>query len=247
MGALRRLMVRGFDRVLDHAADVLMPRLQERLLHPHTLLLAEAQRESADYIRQHMSGALVLTRRDDVIATAFARAPADGGVVEFGVGGGDSIRLIAQLAGASGRAVHGFDSFEGLPEDWPGRHEGKGHYGTGGHPPAVPANVTLHAGWFADTMPSFLHDNADNAAFIHIDCDLYASTRTVLEAMAPRIVPGTVILFDEYFNFFGWREHEFKAFHEFVDRFGVKYGYICWGYQQAAVRIEAISVGSPPR
>ncbi len=247
MGALRRLMVRGFDRILDHAADVLMPRLQHRLLHPHTILLAEAQRESADYVRLNMPDALVLTRRDDVIGTAFARAPDAGAVVEFGVGGGDSIRLIAKLAATSGRTVHGFDSFEGLPEDWAGRHEGKGHYGTGGRPPAVPANVTLHAGWFADTLPVFLGNNADSAAFIHIDCDLYASTRIVLEAMAPCIVPGTVILFDEYFNFFGWREHEFKAFREFVDRFAVKYDYICWGYQQAAVRIGAIAQNSRSR
>ena len=239
--ALRRLLAGGYDRLLNHAADVLLPRLQDRLFHPHTLLLAEAQRESADYIKSNMGDALILMRREEVIRTAFEHAPNDGCILEFGVGGGESIRLIAELAAASGRRVHGFDSFEGLPEDWPGRHEGKGHYGSGGRPPSVPANVDLHTGWFADTLPEFLNDNSAPAAFIHIDCDLYASTRTVLEVLAPRIRPGTVILFDEYFNFHTWREHEFKAFGEFVERFDVTYRYICCSHQQAAVRIETIS------
>ncbi len=243
-GGPRRLLARALDRVLNHAADVLAPRIEERMRHPHALLLAEAQREAADYIRAHMTDALVLSRRDDVIRTAFERAPTEGGVLEFGVGGGESIRMIADLAAANGRIVHGFDSFEGLPEDWPGRHEGKGHYATGGKPPSAPANVTFHAGWFSDTLPDYLRDHSGNAAFVHIDCDLYNSTRTVLEALAPHIAPGAVILFDEYFNYFNWREHEFKAFHEFVERHSVSYRYICWGYQQAAVRIESISAGA---
>jgi hypothetical protein len=239
---MRRILARAYDCLLNHAADILLPRLQDRLFHPHTLLLAEAQRQSADYIKSNMADALILMRREELIRTAFERAPVDGCIVEFGVGGGESIRLIAELAQAeeSSRRVHGFDSFEGLPEDWPGRHEGKGHYGSGGRPPSVPANVDFHTGMFADTLPGFLGDYPEPCAFIHIDCDLYASTVTVLEALAPRIAPGTVILFDEYFNFHNWREHEFRAFAEFVERFDVAYRYICCGHQQAAVRIETI-------
>ena len=52
-------------------------------------------------------------------------------------------------------------------------------------------------------------------AFLHLDVDRYSSTRTVLELLGDRIVPGTVIAFDEFFNYPGWREGEYRAFNEF--------------------------------
>ena len=38
-------------------------------------------------------------------------------------------------------------------------------------------------------------------AFLHIDGDLYASARSVLTLCESRIVPGTVLVFDEFFTF----------------------------------------------
>lgn len=236
--SLRRTLGAALDRLIDRATSRLLDRAQERLLHPHTLLLAEAQRDTADYIRERMAGALAIRRRSEVLRIALSRAPAEGLVLEFGVAGGDSIREIAGLVDS--RMVHGFDSFEGLPEDWPGRHEERGHYSTGGALPPVPANVRLHKGLFDATLPAFLAAEPGPAAFVHVDCDLYASTRIVLAALAPRLVPGTVILFDEYFNFVGWREHEFRAFQEFVAERRLGYRYLCWGYQQAAVIVETV-------
>ena len=52
-------------------------------------------------------------------------------------------------------------------------------------------------------------------------------------------MPGTVILFDEYFNFPNWERHEFKAFQEFVENYGIKYTYLAFARQQVAVRVEA--------
>lgn len=236
--SLRRTFGSLFDRAAARAIEALIDRTQERLLHPHTLLLAEAQREAADYARNRMGSALAVRRREEVIRIAFTRAPAHGMILEFGVAGGESIRQMASLAGS--RTVHGFDSFRGLPEDWAGRHEERGHYSTDGMLPHVPANVQLHSGLFAETLPDFVRDNAEPAAFVHIDCDLYTSTATVLEFLAPRITPGTVILFDEYFNFVGWQNHEFKAFQEFVSTRDVRYRYLCWGYQQVAVIVDSI-------
>ena len=233
---LRRCLSHVLDRLIDRLVGRLLDRAQERLLHPHTLLLTEAQRQSAEYARARMGAALALRRRDEVLRIAFSRAPAEGLILEFGVAGGDSIRLLARLAG--GRAVHGFDSFHGLPQDWPGRHEERGHYSTGGALPAVPASACLHAGLFDQTLPGFFAAHPGPAAFVHIDCDLYSSTRTVLEALAPRLIAGTIIVFDEYFNFVGWQEHEFKAFQDFVTQRGLRYRYLCWGYQQAAVILE---------
>jgi hypothetical protein len=185
-----------------------------------------------------MPGALAVTRREDALRIALGRAPADGLVLEFGVGGGDSIARIAALV--PGRAVHGFDSFEGLPEDWAGRHEERGHYSTGGVLPDVPANVVLHRGLFADTLPGFLAAHEGPCAFVHVDCDLYSSAKTVLDAVAPRLVPGTVILFDEYFNYPTWRDNEHRAFQEFAAARDVAFDYLLWGHQEVAVKIRSV-------
>jgi hypothetical protein len=78
-------------------------------------------------------------------------------------------------------------------------------------------------------------------AFLHVDCDLYSATKTVLEQVAPLLVEGTVIVFDEYFNYPGWQHREFKGCAEFIashDRLGYDYiGYIRNG-GQVAVRLK---------
>jgi hypothetical protein len=64
-----------------------------------------------------------------------------------------------------------------------------------------------------------------------------------MELLAPRLANGTVILFDEYFNYPNWEQHEFKAFQEFVSARHVKYTYLAFARQQVAVRIESIGNG----
>jgi len=161
-------------------------------------------------------------------------APKDGLVLEFGVRFGTTIRQVAELANQD---VHGFDSFEGLPEAW--HHEPKGSYSTHGVVPSVAENVILHDGWFEDTLPGFVEKYPDPVRFINMDCDLYSSTKTVLDSLARQIVPGTVLVFDEYIGHEKWREHEFKAFQEAVATYGWKYEYLCFSFmtKQAAVRI----------
>jgi tetratricopeptide (TPR) repeat protein len=170
----------------------------------------------------------------------FEAAPAVGLVLEFGVRHGTSIRQIAALAG---QQVHGFDSFEGLPEVW--HHEPKGSYTTKGEIPKVPDNVTLHAGWFDNTLPEFLKQHGEPVRFLNIDCDIYSSTKTVLDLLASQIVIGTVIVFDEYIGNEHWREDEFKAFQEAVTRNGWTYEYLCFSVftKQVAVKIS----GQKPR
>lgn len=158
-------------------------------------------------------------------------------VLEFGVRHGTSIR---QIAGLVKQDVHGFDSFEGLPEVW--HHEPKGSYTTKGEIPAVPKNVSLHVGWFEDTLPIFLEKNGGTVRFINVDCDIYSSTKTILDLLAPRIVPGTVIVFDEYIGNEHWREDEFKAFQEAVAKNGWAYEYLCFSVftKQVGVQIKAV-------
>ncbi len=165
---------------------------------------------------------------------AMEQAKVQGLVLEFGVFNGKSIRQIAALVDTP---VHGFDSFEGIPEDW--NHEISGSYSTAGVLPEVPDNVRLHAGWFEDSIPAFIQNETAPIRFMNIDCDLYSSTKTVLDALAPQIVAGTVIVFDEYIGNISWRQDEFKAFTEAAQTYGWTHEILSFSFvtKQVAIRI----------
>jgi tetratricopeptide (TPR) repeat protein len=165
---------------------------------------------------------------------ALALARPDGLTLEFGVRFGHSIRFIASRTSG---LVHGFDSFEGLPEAW--GENPKGAFSTGGRLPEVPPNVHLHVGLFAQVLPSFLAQHQDPVRFMNVDCDLYSSTSTIFDLIGHRLRPGTVIVFDEYLCNPRWRFDEYKAFQEAVERFGFRYEYRAFNIftRQAVVRI----------
>lgn len=198
--------------LVARAADAGVFNLNRENLDVLKMASVIATYESARFYARHMTRARAFERRADLLTYALSLAPAEGLVLEFGVGAGTSIKV---LAGATPRAVHGFDSFQGLPDDWRQGFDA-GAFRQATVPTGLGANVNLVAGLFADTLPCFLAAHAGTAAFVHVDCDLYASTRTVFEALGPRIAPGTVLVFDEYFNFPGWRDGEHKAFTEFL-------------------------------
>ena len=154
-------------------------------------------------------------------------------IAEFGVFEGATINFIADQ---TEEPVFGFDCFSGLPEDWrPGFPQGM----FSARIPPVRPNVSLLVGLFEDTLPTFLEQNTEDLSLLHIDCDLYSSTRTVLRMCSSRIQKGTVLVFDEYFNYPGWRGHEFKAFQEFIADTGRQYEYLSAvpSHQQVAVII----------
>ena len=199
-------------------------------------LVREVRRQacvaSARLVEGSMAGAHAYKTPAGVLDHALDAAPPTGIVAEFGVYSGATLRRIA----ARRPDAHGFDSFEGLPEDWRGTHP-KGTFAVKDLPPVGTAE--LHVGWFADTVPAFLDGTDGDAAFLHLDADLYSSTDTVLRAFEDRIEAGTVLLFDEYFNYPGWQEHEHRAFGEFIERTGREYEYVAYNSrgEQVAVRM----------
>ena len=197
-------------------------------------LRLHAKREAVEYIVAHMGEAMVLQDRLDLLKFALSRAPETGLVLEFGVEKGASLRHLASL---TKRDVYGFDSFEGLPGDWGGTKEGAGAFSLKGKLPNVPANAKLHVGWFNQTLPRFLEAETDRCALIHVDCDIYVSTTVIFEQLRPRIASGTVIVFDEYFNYPGWRAHEYKAFQEFIASSGLSYRYLGFSAEKGHVAV----------
>jgi hypothetical protein len=160
----------------------------------------------------------------------------DGLWLEFGVATGKTINYIASCAPS---LVYGFDSFEGLPEDFtPAIKEG--HFEQE-EIPDVLDNVRLEVGLFQDTLEDFLEEHEDLIAYVHLDADIYTSTRYVLDTLAPRIQPGTVMQFDDIFYFDQkWYTDEFDAWHGFVQRFNVEYHWIAYTHQRASLFITSI-------
>jgi predicted O-methyltransferase YrrM len=187
--------------------------------------------DSELYRQQHMA-AVPAYHSDLRLHQAVSRQVLQGGyILEFGVATGRSIRHWAQLFPT--HDIYGFDGFEGIYEDWNGMKAG--HFAQ--KPPAVPANVHLVVGRFDQTLPDWCAQHPGPASLIHIDCDLYQATRDVFAHLRDRIQPGTIIVFDEYWNYPGWQQHEFRAWQE--ER--TDYRYIGWvsggNYQPVAVQV----------
>ncbi|RLB65972.1 MAG: hypothetical protein DRI90_00620 [Deltaproteobacteria bacterium] len=207
-------------------------------LPPHCDFLVD----SCQFVVGHRCAATELCSDTfEMLRVAFAAVRDDGLVIELGVRRGTSIRFIAGLCPAT--PVHGFDAFEGLPEHWGQQRQGL--YSTDGVLPEVPKQVTLYPGWFADTLPTFVEHHDEPIRFLNVDCDLYSSAQTALELLGPQIVPGSVLVFDEYLCNPGWREDEHRAFTETATVFGWRYDYIGFSLftKQAAICITAVGGG----
>ncbi|WP_264802398.1 class I SAM-dependent methyltransferase [Acetobacter fabarum] len=200
-------------------------------------LKINAKKETVDYILNNMGRAIISKDRYSLLKYAFQHADKEGLILEFGVEKGASINYLASL---TQQTVHGFDSFEGLPTDWKGTMETKGAFDMNKAPPKVRPNVQLHIGWFDDVIPVFLKQTDNSIAYMHVDCDTYESTKILLDLTKDRIKTGTVIVFDEYFNYPGWKENEFKAFQEFVADTKIKYEYIGFSSEKGHVAVRII-------
>lgn len=180
---------------------------------------------SAQFEHEYLGTVADFKGRVQLFRHALREVEHQGGLfLEFGVYKGDSINRLADLKPEV--RWQGFDSFVGLPETWT-LGSRKGAFSLGGELPPVRQNVKLTKGFFGDTLPPFVvaHRGA-TIAFLHVDCDLHSSTLAVLTQLAPLLQPGSVILFDEFFNYAGWQDGEYKAFMEFVAASDASFEYI---------------------
>jgi len=190
----------------------------------------------ADFI-VHVRKAFVslpLRVRTRPIPTIFHRPPykdmvkpsCDGLWMEFGVFRGASLTLTANWKATycnhTTQPVYGFDTFQGLPTNWrPGF--GRGKFDIGNKTKLkVPNNTVLVKGLFIDTLPGQLrtidrqYKCHTPVSFVHIDCDIYDGARDVLFLLSNRFVKGSIIVFDELFNYPDFEKHEIKALYEFL-------------------------------
>ena len=146
--------------------------------------------------------------------------------LEFGVGQGGTLALIAARMHATG-----FDSFTGLPEDWrPGFPAGT----FACDPPDIP-NTDLIIGLYEDTLPTWQPPGP--IGLVHIDCDLYTSTATVLAHIGTLLNPGCLVIFDEWHGYEGAEHHEQRAWLEWAQTTGAAWEPIGHGPEQFALRL----------
>jgi predicted O-methyltransferase YrrM len=209
------------------------------LRRPEVSLRRELERRalmaSAEIVTTEMKDALYCADRLVNLEYSLSlRQP--GLILEFGVARGHTIKHIAALC--PNDRIYGFDSFRGLPEHWSGNRFSRRNFTQHGVLPKMPDNVELVAGWFNETLPGFLEKQHGPVSFLHVDCDIHSSTQYVLNTLSGRLPPKAVIVFDEFFNYPGFHQHEYRAFHEFIREAGRSYRFASFAGQQATVVLE---------
>jgi hypothetical protein len=250
------------------------PRLWRRLVRPVVRpvvsRLEDVVRQEADRVIREVLGAEFRARRDilaageraaavaacefqlrqmptarpfhDALSTlryGLGIAPDDGMALEFGVFAGRSLRVIAECR--PGKEVYGFDSFEGLPEDYR-PHVRQGTFAVDRLPDVPGAEFVV--GWFDETLPGFLEEHPGPVAFLHVDGDLYSSAKTVLDLVGPRLRAGSVVVFDEFFNFPGWEDHEYRAWTEWLEATGAAIEYVAYTQEDEQVAVRILDPGT---
>lgn len=192
-----------------------------------------AQENTIDFIYKNMKHAICITDYEEFLAYSVKEKGFEGDIMEFGVYSGSSINQFSKLA--PDVKIYGFDSFEGLPEVWNGYHIFD--FNLSGNLPKVNENIQLIKGWFDESLPFFLQNYNGKCALLHIDCDLYSSTKTVFDHIYPYLDKGSVVIFDEFFNYPNYEEHEMKAFFEFVEKREIKFQYLAYCGERVVVKI----------
>lgn len=210
-----------------------IPSVPERLLD-------NAIKNSCKYAEEHMQDAMMFFNQEDLrnysITLLKQSLITDRYYLEFGVYKGKSINLFSSKLPEI--TFEGFDSFEGLQEDWRGWALPKGTFDLKGVLPKVNNNVNLHKGWFNKTLPGFLKENKhDKIRFIHIDCDTYESTKYLFDTLGDKMDSNTYILFDEYLGYRGWEIGEYKGFQEFVKQNNITYQYLGFSNYNTLVKL----------
>lgn len=195
------------------------------------------------FVEKYLSNAIPVSSDAEVLKFGSDCVKVKGLFLELGVCTGKTINFIAALN--PHQKTYGFDSFEGLPEDWI-RDDRVIRAGTFAFKnpnllPPVLHNVELIKGWFDDTLADFnnVHCSEEPIAFLHIDSDIYSSAATAFQILGDRIQSGTILVFDEFYNYPGYENHEFKAFQEFLSKSGLKARYLAYNiyHEQVAVQV----------
>ncbi len=201
---------------------------------------------AARFVKQHLSKAKRLTSDAQLIRFASDAVSLHGAYIELGSKVGRATNFIAALNPT--KIIHGFDDFTaGLPVKWDRADEdfpaGTFAYKDKSNlPPQVLDNVLLYDGKITDNLRSFKEQILQKdlpVAFLFVDSDIYQNAKDGLTALKDNIVPGTIIVFDEFYNYDNCENHEQKALQEFLTATGMRAEYLAFNmnHEQVVVKI----------
>jgi hypothetical protein len=157
--------------------------------------------------------------------------------LEFGVFRGAVMRYWSSALKHPDARLHGFDSFEGLPEDFDvdGPYV-KGTFDVKGEIPKIDdPRVEFFKGWFDEVLPTYQLPEHELLVVV-LDADLYSSTQYVLRYLRPFIKPGTFIYFDDMSR----PDHEPAAFEEFIKESGIRFRLVSVDYSLNTAFFECV-------
>lgn len=175
--------------------------LRLKKLHRHALA------QDGEFLRLHAAlvedgeGISTLRERYNLWQIARRTAPLGGSVAEVGVYRGGSAAVLA--AAKSGRALHLFDTFGGMPTVDRAR-DGQFYAGQFADTDLETVrrrlkawpDVFFHPGFFPLSAESFAPDV--RFSLVHVDVDIESSTLAALEFFFPRLVPGGFLVVHDY-------------------------------------------------
>ena len=205
------------------------------------MLLNEGWKLINQFTDKYFKESQRMKSRFNLLEYSVKQAMKDGLFLEFGVWKGDSLKHLSKIR--PDKRFYGFDTFKGLPEDWSDFYP-KGHMMLD-NPPYISGDVILIVGLFQDTLEGFLEEYGDKVSFLHLDADLYSSTKYVLFTLADqnRLQKGTIIEFDEIFyqdSIVTVLDDEHRVFNEFIEKYDVKFEWLKFFQRKATTRASLI-------
>ena len=192
---------------------------------PYDRFIEDELEDCYNHFKKYFSEVVFLDKialREFALKKSISKHKTDYHYLEFGVYDGTSINFFSKIL--KDKKIYGFDSFEGLNEDWIGTSDPKGMFNLNKKVPKLNKNCIPVVGLVQDTLPKFLLENKNlQINFIHMDLDTYPSSKFVLNKIKPYLVDGAIILFDELYNLPGWRVNEYKALTEVFNENEYKY------------------------
>lgn len=233
--------IKNFLYKLSRVVYNLTPREFKNELNLHEHYKKEQQLNSYNYFKKHFKKSILFKNSLEIRKYSIDRTTQKKDenlcYLEFGVFNGTSINFFSKFVDE----IYGFDSFEGLNEDWTGNIGfSKGYFDLKNKLPKVNANVNLIKGKVQDTLGNFIEEKIISKKlkikFVHMDLDTYESSLFVLKKIKPYLEKNSIILFDQLHNFEGWDTGELKAMEEVFDN--KDYQYIAFSMEhQAAILI----------
>ena len=198
------------------------------------IVYRRAAERSALFVETYMKDAVACRSKKLLWKLAINETNGRSNWMEFGVFKGRSINYLSKHCDT----IHGFDSFDGLAENWAGNSMVKGDFSLRGKLPRVNSNVVLIKGYFHNTLEMFLADNKiKKVELVHLDCDTYESTVYVLDSLSHLFRDETVIIFDDFFGAPGFEQGQYRALFQFVDK-NKKLSVSYLGYSRQAVVVK---------